>query len=510
MKRRTLKLFARRWHRLLMWLVSAQLLIWAVTGLYMVSVDIHDIHGDRILAPQASLPVRDIDASFQQIIDQLHAQDMLFSHISLRTLAKPMFIITTGSSPYQAQRFASTTAQPAALPLQQQFIIAQTQAQLVEPYRSASVTSFALQSRASSLAAPEPFDSLPDEVSSRYQQAYRISLDTWDNVTLYVHPTTGEIITKRHSLWRIFDWAWRFHITDYDDGANVHNRWLQLLAIVSLAAVIFGSITLIYRFKARPGYTAQQQYRYSSRKHWRSTLQFIHKCIAIIVVVPLFIWLVTGLALSLIKPDPIHSFSGLSSPSTSFNLSSALAPAQMLSPTLLLEKSVSQWLVPSVAQHPIEVNLVPRLGQWVIEQVYQKGFHPSMAAHKQLLTLTGEVLHINQTSLAAALNAQNSALGQVDTIVAFTPTLATLTGYQNPILAVTFNQSPQTHYFDAQDGRWLGGYTFKRHALQLMRTLHFMDYVGNGQFNYVWNIFFAIGALLLAITGIVSLMNKRY
>jgi hypothetical protein len=44
-----------------------------------------------------------------------------------------------------------------------------------------------------------------------------VDFDDWLQTTLYLHPDTGALVTRRHRLWRWYDFQWMLHIMDYGD-----------------------------------------------------------------------------------------------------------------------------------------------------------------------------------------------------------------------------------------------------------------------------------------------------
>ena len=73
-------------------------------------------------------------------------------------------------------------------------------------------------------------------------------LDDLAGTTFYIQQATGQIVTRRHNVWRAFDWMWRLHIMDYDDGENVANPLLLVLAVLAIVAIISGILLLACRF----------------------------------------------------------------------------------------------------------------------------------------------------------------------------------------------------------------------------------------------------------------------
>ena len=71
------------------------------------------------------------------------------------------------------------------------------------------------------------------------------------DTTLYLSPETGELLAKRHSLWRWFDFLWMFHIMDYEARTDVNNTLLRVSAAVCLLFALSGVWLLFYSFSKR-------------------------------------------------------------------------------------------------------------------------------------------------------------------------------------------------------------------------------------------------------------------
>mgnify|MGYP003339799900 CR=1 FL=1 len=56
------------------------------------------------------------------------------------------------------------------------------------------------------------------------------------------HHGDGEIVSRRHALWRVFDFAWMLHIMDYEARTNVNNPLLRI-ATLSAAAMALSAKT---------------------------------------------------------------------------------------------------------------------------------------------------------------------------------------------------------------------------------------------------------------------------
>jgi hypothetical protein len=69
--------------------------------------------------------------------------------------------------------------------------------------------------------------------------------------TLYFSPHTGDLVARRHNLWRIFDFVWMLHIMDYETRENVNNTLLRIATITGFTFALSGAWLLLYSFTRR-------------------------------------------------------------------------------------------------------------------------------------------------------------------------------------------------------------------------------------------------------------------
>ena len=99
-----------------------------------------------------------------------------------------------------------------------------------------------------SLASVTLIHDLPFEVRGAKAPLWRADFDGWNKPTLYFSPATGELLTRRHELWRIFDFVWMLHIMDYDERENVNNPVLRIFTWGALLLALSGAWVLLYAF----------------------------------------------------------------------------------------------------------------------------------------------------------------------------------------------------------------------------------------------------------------------
>lgn len=76
---------------------------------------------------------------------------------------------------------------------------------------------------------------------------WRATFDDGDATTLYIDPDTAEVRARRSSTWRFYDFFWKLHIMDYDDGENFNHPLLITTAGAAIFVALSGVILLIIK-----------------------------------------------------------------------------------------------------------------------------------------------------------------------------------------------------------------------------------------------------------------------
>ncbi len=92
---------------------------------------------------------------------------------------------------------------------------------------------------------------VPGEIRGRKPPLWRADFDGWNKPTLYLSPATGELVSRRHELWRVFDFVWMLHIMDYETRDNVNNWLLRGFTGLALLTVLTGVWLLWFAFPRR-------------------------------------------------------------------------------------------------------------------------------------------------------------------------------------------------------------------------------------------------------------------
>lgn len=205
------------WRKLHFWfsaLLSLQLVAWFGSGLLMSAFDINEVRGTflRKTWPMANWSDATIAPQQLQITGTLQ-------QLSLTQRAQtPVYALLDD----QGERYinAQTGQQLTTLSIEQVSELALSQYQGTATLRKAQWLTEA-PAEARGLTAP----------------LYRV--DFSDDVSLYMHTITGQVLRVRTPLWRAYDFAWMLHIMDYQERENSHN----LLVIISSASALLFALS---------------------------------------------------------------------------------------------------------------------------------------------------------------------------------------------------------------------------------------------------------------------------
>ena len=221
-----LHIAARKTHKWLGLFIGLQVVIWSLSGLYMTVVHIDTIHGDHLVLPA---PERSVVAS---------------------SLADPVALASAGAA--QSIRLAWLGETPIYVISRQSgdvAVDARTGAKVPAP-DEAAIRRIARSRYTGSdpIASAKLITDIPGEIRGRKPPLWRVEFDRWNKPTFYLSPVTGELLTRRHELWRIFDFVWMLHIMDYDERENVNNLLLRIFTWSAVLMALSGAWLLLYAF----------------------------------------------------------------------------------------------------------------------------------------------------------------------------------------------------------------------------------------------------------------------
>lgn len=222
--------WVRRVHKWIGLIIGVQALLWMISGLYMVVVPLEVIHGDH-LAHVSTEPLKPSGSR----IEQARLAEMYPGITSLRLknlLGKEVYEIKQGKEVFLVDAATGTKVSP----LDRDTIKALAD----EAYVGEG-----------SIRGIEWVTKAPQEVGSRPVPLWAVHYEEQGDSTLYFSPYTGDLVARRHNLWRWFDFLWMFHIMDYEERENVNNTLLRIASATGLAFALSGAWLLLFSFNRR-------------------------------------------------------------------------------------------------------------------------------------------------------------------------------------------------------------------------------------------------------------------
>jgi hypothetical protein len=218
---------SRKYHKWLMAFIGIQFVIWSVSGAYMVFFDIDYIHGDSLVnnrqdkidPEQITYPLQSLFQHYP-LAENVSVGRYLDTVVYRFTLGQQKLILNAGSG----ERLA---------PLDRE------QAELAARFYysgNGAIESVALIT-----------ENAPFELNPAALPAWRVNFTDFASPSIYVSAETGLLVGKRHNFWRLFDWMFRFHVMDYEDGDEIDNRLLFWFTLLGIISSILGLILLYFR-----------------------------------------------------------------------------------------------------------------------------------------------------------------------------------------------------------------------------------------------------------------------
>ena len=220
-------LFVRRVHKWLALFVGVQALIWTVTGMYMVAVHIDYIHGDHLVRPASAAP--------QQLTGLVPPSDVVAGdpdarEVRLQTLlGRTVWRVDSKDGAYAIDARSGVR------------VPTLTEAQ-------ARGIAIGIYTGEPDIVSARLLTEAPLEMQTSKPPYWRVEFRGWNQPTLYISPTTGELISRRHNMWRIFDVAWMLHIMDYKERSNVNTPLLRVATWSAVLMALAGAWLLFWSF----------------------------------------------------------------------------------------------------------------------------------------------------------------------------------------------------------------------------------------------------------------------
>ena len=210
----------RLFHKYLSLVISIQLLLWTISGIYFAFNKIELVRGEQYLIEQkvSKLNLKEVESSFS-------GKNVNF----VRRLDEWIIKVETDSgfsyTDLQGQNLDELNAEEVREVVRQSTNLIPLMAQRIDK--------------------PE----IRAEFRGRNLPIFKVATSTTDSINVYVDAFTGEVTAIRSDSWRIWDFLWGAHIIDYSERENINNFLIKILSILALISSLSGIILFFKTFK---------------------------------------------------------------------------------------------------------------------------------------------------------------------------------------------------------------------------------------------------------------------
>jgi uncharacterized iron-regulated membrane protein len=223
---------ANKLHKWLGLLVGIQVLVWLLSGLYMVMVDIDFIHGDPLVRNTQQTLAPNFKPSIN--LAQLRTEFPQATAIGLKPLlGRGFFTVNNAEARYLIDASSGQVMSP------------------LDEKMAMEIAEYHYRGDAPLMRARLITSDAPTEIGARVLPLWRLDFDDSYATSFYIDPYDGALVTRRHRYWRIFDFLWMLHIMDYDDRNDIHHPLLWSAQVTGLLLAVSGSWLLIHRMVRR-------------------------------------------------------------------------------------------------------------------------------------------------------------------------------------------------------------------------------------------------------------------
>lgn len=210
----------RLFHKYLSLVISIQLLLWTVSGIYFAFNKIELVRGEQYLIEQkvSKLNLKEVESSFS-------GKNVNF----VRRLDEWIIKVETDSG----------------------FSYTDLQGQNLDELNEEEVREVVRQSTKLIPLMVQRIDKpkIRAEFRGRNLPIFKVATSTTDNINVYVDAFTGEVTAIRSDSWRIWDFLWGAHIIDYSERENINNFLIKILSILALLSSLSGIVLFFKTFK---------------------------------------------------------------------------------------------------------------------------------------------------------------------------------------------------------------------------------------------------------------------
>ncbi|MBL6820199.1 MAG: PepSY domain-containing protein [SAR86 cluster bacterium] len=218
-----MKFLVRNIHKYLSFLISIQLLLWTVSGIYFAFNKIENVRGEQYRE----------EPNFNVDFSKLNFQIEGAQNIRVIDRMDQEILVVDGIYGREYLNFEGRDVEQLK----------------VEEAK-------ALSAKQTSLI-PESVDLITENtIGSEYRgralPIYRVKSvnEAGESINVYLNIYTGEVEAVRSNQWRIWDLMWGFHIMDWETREDIDNLLLKIFSILALISSITG-VLLFFKVDIR-------------------------------------------------------------------------------------------------------------------------------------------------------------------------------------------------------------------------------------------------------------------
>lgn len=230
-----MKKFFRKAHRWLGLLMAIQICAWMVSGLYFAWSPIETIRGEHLVAQAATFSPR----SFDEFITPGQAWQVASMALTGPVDVETLTVVLVDSKPWYRFRGSAGgerfTRQVSAVDGEMMPMLEAQTAQRL------ALNSLAVEAEVASVTWVDQA-SAGSEYRGRQLPLWRVSFAEPVALNVYVDAQTGDVVARRTTRWRIFDFLWMLHIMDFSERDDFNTPLLQIAAALGLLLALSGLV----------------------------------------------------------------------------------------------------------------------------------------------------------------------------------------------------------------------------------------------------------------------------